>query len=151
MENFSSTSEVIVKRVVLAVLCLSVSVHSPQEEGSSEPSVQSVPPSQYQCAGMQRPLEQRNSFCPQVDVAEGKQRAEVRLRTKGATQSHSLKRGGARKRTSVNGHPIPIDQQRTQLKTFWPIQLWLSRMFLGIVQLWVKTAEISGNTKLTMV
>lgn len=40
-----------------------------QEEGSSEPSAQSVPPSQYQWAGIQRPLEQRNSFWAHVEVA----------------------------------------------------------------------------------
>lgn len=45
-----------------------------QVEGSSDPSGQSVPPSQYQWAGIQRPFEQRNSFWVHVDVAgEAKQ------------------------------------------------------------------------------
>lgn len=43
--------------------------HSLQERGSSEPSAQSAPPSQYQWAGMQRPLEQRNSVWEHVDAA----------------------------------------------------------------------------------
>lgn len=46
--------------------------HSPQERGSSELSGQSAPPSQYQWAGMQRPLEQRNSLWEHVDAAEQK-------------------------------------------------------------------------------
>lgn len=43
--------------------------HSLQERGSSEPSAQSAPPSQYQWAGMQRPLEQRNSLWEHVEAA----------------------------------------------------------------------------------
>lgn len=43
--------------------------HSLQERGSSELSVQSAPPSQYQWPGMQRPLEQRNSLWEHVDAA----------------------------------------------------------------------------------
>lgn len=46
--------------------------HSPQERGSSEASGQSAPPSQYQWAGMQRPLEQRNSLWEHVDAAAWK-------------------------------------------------------------------------------
>lgn len=54
------------KRLILDVR---VDRHSLQEWGSSEPSEQSDPPSQYQWAGMQRPLEQRNSLWEQVDAA----------------------------------------------------------------------------------
>lgn len=39
------------------------------ETGSSELSAQSAPPSQYQWAGMQRPLEQRNSLWEHVEAA----------------------------------------------------------------------------------
>lgn len=39
------------------------------ERGSSELSAQSAPPSQYQWAGMQRPLEQRNSLWEHVEAA----------------------------------------------------------------------------------
>ena len=45
-----------------------------QEEGSSEPSAQSGPPSQCQWAGIQRPLEQRNSLWEQVEVAGGRRK-----------------------------------------------------------------------------
>lgn len=53
--------------------------HSLQERGSSEPSAQSAPPSQYQWEGMQRPLEQRNSVWEHVDVAMQRRQKHVRL------------------------------------------------------------------------
>lgn len=48
--------------------------NSLQVEGSSEPSAQSVPSSQYQCAGIQRPFEHRNSLWEHVEVAEERER-----------------------------------------------------------------------------
>lgn len=48
------------------LVCIFWIVHLPQEAGSSEPSAQSTPWSQYQWAGIQRPDVQRNSLFVQV-------------------------------------------------------------------------------------
>lgn len=68
-EGYTVCNECMVYAVILII---KVNVfHSLQVEGSSDPSAQSVPPSQNQCAGIQRPFVQRNSFWVHVDVAKG--------------------------------------------------------------------------------
>lgn len=79
-----------------------------QVVGSSEPSLQSVPPSQYQCPGIQRPLEQRNSFWEHVDVAEEWRttlKSSIQMRVKSISQPQMPNMGHKRCKTGSKLSP----------------------------------------------
>ncbi|TNN35536.1 hypothetical protein EYF80_054293 [Liparis tanakae] len=58
---------------------------------SSDPSLQSVSPSQYQCSAMQLPSVQRNSLSEHLRMSVTARDAEIRTQSLSPSQCHRLR------------------------------------------------------------